>query len=143
MTAAAPQPLTQRPYVRTETVLLGVFYVARSQLAIGYAIILCSSPNDLKWSCANGFYILSITKAKMIFYFYLDTPGSSDDLFTVFDYKRLVDLVEQHFTTDQGKAYYNPSSNKGCVIFESHSYYDIQDIEFPNGSDILTVKWIH
>ena len=79
----------------------------------------------------------------MIFYFYLDTSGSSDDLFTVFDYKRLVDLVEQQFTTDQGKAYYNPSSNKGCVIFESHSYYDIQDIEFPNGSDILTVKWIH
>ena len=78
----------------------------------------------------------------MIIFFRVETTGTSDDLFTVFDYKRLIDLVEQHFVSDQGKAYYNPSSNKGCVFFEiGHNYYDVQDLEFPNGSEILTVKF--
>ena len=78
----------------------------------------------------------------MIIFFSVETTGTSDDLFTVFDYKRLIDIVEQHFVSDQGKAYYNPSSNKGCVLFETgHNYYDVQDLEFPNGSEILTVKF--
>jgi len=83
----------------------------------------------------------------MVIFFSVDTTGTSDDLFTVFDYKRLLNSVEQHIKNELNPtcvtAYYNPSTNKGCIIlYTDQGYYDdLQDLDFPNGSDILTVKF--
>jgi hypothetical protein len=82
----------------------------------------------------------------MLIFFSVETTGSSDDLFTVFDYKRLLSAVEGHVKTElnstRATAYYNPESNKGCVIIYTNqdcSY--LQELDFPNGSNILTVKF--
>jgi hypothetical protein len=70
------------------------------------------------------------------------------ELFTTYDYKRLINTVEDHFnesSKQQGfdvscRAYYNPEANQGVLIYPDVSVY-LQDIQIGYGVDFITVKF--
>ena len=73
------------------------------------------------------------------------------ELFTTYDYKRLIKAVEEHFNecaklqglhTAAIKAYYNPEENEGIVSFEdTYEYMYIQPLQLAYGIDFITVKF--
>ena len=79
------------------------------------------------------------------------TLADSDELFTTYDYKRLLTRVEEHFRLQliaqdvrpvMVSAFFNPEQSKGCVVFDvldTDPSIMIKDLDFSNGNDILTV----
>jgi len=73
------------------------------------------------------------------------------ELFTVFDYKRLLTAVEDHIRKEYTllgihignlRVYYNPEQNQGIAVFiDASGDCYVCDMEFPYGNDFITVKF--
>jgi hypothetical protein len=74
-----------------------------------------------------------------------------EELFTTYDYKRLIKAVEEHFNecaknqglhTTATKAYYNPEENEGIVCFEdTYEYIYLEPLQLAYGIDFITIKF--
>jgi len=79
------------------------------------------------------------------------TLSENEELFTTYDYKRLLTEVETHFRLQVLAhelrpvtvcAFFNPEQGRGCVTFdtiETNPTVIVSDLDFANGNDILTV----
>ena len=77
--------------------------------------------------------------------------SEGEELFTVFDYKRLLESVQTHFrlqiieqdlTPLYVYAFYSPGQCRGCITFDildKNAYIEIRDMQFSNGNDVLNV----
>jgi len=73
------------------------------------------------------------------------------ELFTTYDYKRLIKAVEDHFNEsakNQGVytsgvvAYYNPEQNEGVVCFQDiYEYVYLEPLQLAYGIDFITIKF--
>jgi len=75
------------------------------------------------------------------------------ELFTTYDYKRLIDVANTHFLfscTKQGIdvvsscAYFNPEINQGCVVYEFSNFNgsaEISEVEFPLADSVHTIEF--
>ncbi len=73
------------------------------------------------------------------------------ELFTTYDYKRLVTEVEKHFVesakyqnvyTTGVVAYYNPERNEGVILFnDTYDYVYLESLQLAYGIDFITVKF--
>jgi hypothetical protein len=79
--------------------------------------------------------------------------GEGEELFTVFDYTRLIQMIKDHLSLEliaqditpiNIYPFFSPADKRGCVIFdtaENDSYVHIRPLNFPNGNDILLVHF--
>lgn len=77
--------------------------------------------------------------------------GNGEELFTVYDYKTLIDAVENHARLEiiaQGfkpiyvHAFFSPGDRRGCIVFdtmEEDPYFNIRTMDFAVGIDVLPV----
>lgn len=72
------------------------------------------------------------------------------ELFTTYDYKQLINAVEDHFNQSakhQGfgvncQAYYNPEANQGIVVYpDMYDYVYLPDLQLAYGVDFITIKF--
>jgi len=73
------------------------------------------------------------------------------ELFTTYDYKRLIKAVEDHFNesaknqcvdTSGVIAYYNPERNQGVIHFDdTYDYVYLESLQLAYGIDFITIKF--
>ena len=86
----------------------------------------------------------------MLMYFEVE---NKPQLFTVYQYKQLLHMVEQHFAQEvfmvgkelgTCKVYYNPESGEGVIRYTTDVYLletDIEPLEYYSAEDHIKVKF--
>lgn len=100
------------------------------------------------WVPLNGFYIVRKINARMHMFFIV---GKGEELFTVQDYKTLIQATQDHVRLEiiaQGMrpryvyAFFSPGDLRGCIIFdtmEEEPYVYIRPLDFSYGIDVVPV----
>jgi len=86
-----------------------------------------------------------------MFYVRIFRVTDCKELFTVYDYKRLLGTVEEHINMEYEskgleigtlRVYYNPEQNEGIAWFmNTKEECMVSDMEFPYGNDFIIVQF--